>query len=362
MAFCLTFGRNPHTQMKISRTPKSRIDSIDFSKLEFGKYFADHMLVCHYENGVWQEPEILPYGKVSVSYGLHALHYGQSAFEGMKAYRWHDGGVAIFRPEANFNRLNKSAERLLMPAVPKEIFLDGLYKLIELDADWVPRAPDHSLYIRPFLFSSSEFIAARPSEKYTFVILTSPVGPYYAGAVKVKIEDHYTRAASGGIGYTKAAGNYGGAFYPTQKAIEQGFRQVIWTDHKNHEFLEESGTMNIMVRIGDSLITPPLSDRILAGITRESILALTREWGMDVQERPISVTELVAAAEAGNLKELFGMGTAAVVSPINGLGYKDKIYDVPTPTDGFAMKIKKGLNEIRTGLVADTHNWMVKIL
>jgi branched-chain amino acid aminotransferase len=348
--------------MKISKTPQSRIDSIDFTKLEFGKYFADHMLVCQFKGGQWQEPEIVPYGNVSLSYALHALHYGQSAFEGMKAYRWHDGGVAIFRPEANFNRLNRSAERLLMPQIPKEIFMDGLTELIRLDADWVPRTADHSLYIRPFLFSSSEFIAARPSENYTFVILNSPVGPYYPGAVKVKIEDFYTRASSGGIGFTKAAGNYGGAFYPTQKAIEQGFRQVIWTDHRDHIYLEESGTMNVMVRIGDSLITPPLNDRILAGITRDSILTLTREWGMDVQERPITVTELVSAAETGNLKELFGVGTAAVVSPINGLGYKDKIFDVGTPDDGFAMKIKKGLTDIRTGLAEDKFNWMVKIL
>lgn len=347
--------------MKISKTPQSRRESIDFSQLEFGKYFGDHMLVCHFANGAWQEPEILPYGNVSLSYSLHALHYGQAAFEGMKAYRMHDDSIAIFRPEANFERLNKSAARLLMPAIPKEIFLDGLYELIKLDAAWVPKSEDHSLYIRPFLFSSSEFIAARPSEKYTFVILTSPVGPYYPGAVKVKIEDHFSRAASGGIGFTKAAGNYGSAFYPTQKAVEQGFKQVIWTDHKNHEFLEESGTMNVMVRIGDTLLTPPLSDRILAGITRDSIIKLCKEWGMDIQERPISVTELVAAAESGNLKELFGMGTAAVVSPINGLGYKDKVYDVPTPTDGFAAKIKKGLNDIRTGLVEDTHGWMVKL-
>lgn len=346
--------------MKVTKALKSRIDSIDFTDLPFGKYFSDHMLVCHFKNGAWQEPEILPYGKVSVPYSLHALHYGQAAFEGMKAYRRVDGGVSIFRPLANFNRLNRSGDRLLMPAIPEDVFMDGLKELLKIDENWVPRNTEHSLYIRPFIFGSSEFIAARPSEDFTFVILTSPVGPYYPGAVKVKIEDKYTRAASGGIGYTKAAGNYGGAFYPTQKAIEQGFKQVVWTD-SDHKFLEESGTMNLMLRIGDTLVTPPLSDRILAGITRDSILTLTRDWGMDVQERPISVEEVVAAAKNGSLKEAFGMGTAAVVSTIDGIGYKDEIYAVPTPADGFAMKIKKGLTDIRIGVAEDKFGWMVKL-
>jgi branched-chain amino acid aminotransferase len=347
--------------MKVTKALKSKIDSIDFTDLPFGKYFSDHMLVCHFINGVWQEPEIMPYGNVSLSYSLHALHYGQAAFEGMKAYRTIDGNVSIFRPLANFERLNKSGDRLLMPAIPQDVFMDGLKELLRIDEAWVPRNPDHSLYIRPFIFGSSEFIAARPSENFSFVILTSPVGPYYPGAVKVKIEDMYTRAASGGIGYTKAAGNYGGAFYPTQKAIEQGFKQVVWTDHREHKYLEESGTMNLMLRIGDSLITPPLSDRILAGITRDSILTLTRDWGMDVQERPISVDEVVAAAREGNLKEAFGMGTAAVVSIIDGIGYKEEIFAVPTPSDGFAMKIKKGLTDIRIGATEDKYGWMVKI-
>lgn len=348
--------------MKISKTPKSRIDTVDFSDLPFGKYFSDHMLVCHYKNGAWQEMEIMPYGKVEITYSLHALHYGQAAFEGLKAYKRNDGSVSIFRPQANIKRLNRSAERLLMPQFDEELMLKGLRQLIKLDEQWVPDAEDHALYIRPFMFSSSEFIAARPSEDYTLVILTSPVGPYYSGAVKVKIEDQYTRATSGGIGFTKAAGNYGGAFYPTAKAIEKGYNQVIWTDHRDHKYIEESGTMNVMVRIGDSLITPPLSDRILAGITRDSILTLCKEWGMDIHERSISVEEVVQAAREGNLKEMFGMGTAAVVSPINGLGYKDEDFAIPTPDDGFAMKIKKGLTDIRKGTVEDKYGWMVDLL
>ena len=198
---------------------------------------SDHMLVCHFKNGQWQEAEIRPYGQLEFSYGLHALHYGQSAFEGMKAYRKEDGSVSMFRPLDNFARLNKSAERLMMPQIPEELFMGGLKKLLEIDSDWVPDAEDHSLYIRPFLFASSEFIAARQSDDYTFCIITSPVGPYYNGTVKVKIEQEFTRATGGGIGFTKAAGNYGGSFYPTSKAIEQGYNQVIWTDHKEHKYI-----------------------------------------------------------------------------------------------------------------------------
>ncbi|KAB2814786.1 branched-chain amino acid aminotransferase [Phaeocystidibacter luteus] len=347
--------------MKITLAQQSNLENIDYDNLPFGVNFTDHMLVCHFENGAWQEPEIRPFGNLNATFALHALHYGQAAFEGMKAYRNQEGEVALFRPERNWERLNKSAERLLMPQVPHEVFIDGLKKLIEIDQAWVPQDEVKSLYIRPYLFSSSEFIAARPSERYTFAIICSPVGPYYAGAVKVKIEDVFTRAASGGIGFTKAAGNYGGAFYPTAKAIEEGYNQVIWTDHANHELIEESGTMNIMLRIGDKMITPPLTDRILAGITRDSIVTLLREWGHDVEERPIKVAEVVEAARNGELKEAFGMGTAAVVSVIQQIGFKGERFDIPTPEDGIASKIRKGLNDIRLGRVEDTHNWMVKV-
>ena len=345
--------------MIITKTSKSRINTVDFSNLVFGENFGDHLLVCEYKNGKWLEPEIKPYGTVPLNYSLHALHYGQAAFEGMKAYRRNDGEIAIFRPEENWKRLNRSAERLLMPAVPKEIFIDGLKQLISLDKNWVPEHEENSLYIRPFLFSSSEFIAARPSENFTFCILTSPVGPYYPGAVGVKIESKYSRAAAGGIGYTKAAGNYGGAFFPTAEAQKEGYKQVLWTDHKEHKYIEESGTMNFMIVFGDTLVTPPLSDRILAGITRDAVLTMTRDWGWKVEERLISVDEIIEKAKTGELKEAFGVGTAAVVSIINRIGYKDGDITVATPDDGFAMKIKKGLTDIRKGLVKDPYGWMV---
>lgn len=347
--------------MKISKTPKSRIDSVDFSNLVFGEEFADHMLVCEYKNGEWQEPEIKPFGPVSLSYSLHALHYGQAAFEGLKAYRRADGGIALFRPEENWKRLNRSAERLLMPAVPQEVFMEGLMELISIDKQWVPQEEENSLYIRPFLFSSSNYIAAKPSEDFTFCILTSPVGPYYPGAVGVKIETEFTRATGGGIGYTKAAGNYGGAFYPTAQAQKDGYKQVVWTDHKEHKYIEESGTMNMMMVLDDTLVTPPLTDRILAGITRDAVLQLTRSWGWKVEERPVAVEEVIAHAEAGTLREAFGVGTAAVVSVINRIGCEGKDYSIDTPDDGFAMRIKKGLTDIRKGKTEDSFNWMTMV-
>jgi branched-chain amino acid aminotransferase len=347
--------------IEIRKIESSRLPSTDFSALEFGKAFSDHMLICEFKNGEWGTATILPYQELNYPLSLHALHYGQAAFEGMKAYRQINGDIALFRPKMNFERLNRSAVRLAMPEVPEDVFMDGLKKLIDLDREWVPKEEGMSLYIRPFLFSSSSFIAARPSESYTFAIITSPVGPYYTGNVKVKIEEQYTRSAAGGIGFTKAAGNYGGAFYPTRKAVEKGYTQIIWTDHKDHRLIEESGTMNIMFRIGGTMRTPPLSERILAGITRDSILSLLRSWGEIVEERPITVDEVVYAAENNYLEEAFGMGTAAVVSPISTIGFRERDFEVPNSPEGIAVRIKKALNEIRTGKVADENGWMLKV-
>ena len=267
--------------------------------------------------------------------------------------------VGIFRLEMNGKRLNHSARRLFMPEYPLEWFTEGIKELISLDRDWIPKDEEGSLYIRPFMFGSSEFVAARPSERYTFCVITSPVGPYYAGNVKVKVEETYTRSAAGGVGSTKCAGNYGGAFYPTNQARQEGYTQVIWTDHQNHELIEESGTMNVAFIINDTFITPPLSDRILAGVTRDSVLQLLRDEGkLKVEERPIKVEEVITAARQGNLQEAFGMGTAAVVSQISTIGYRGTDYEIPTPDDGYARHIKKSLNAIRQGKNEDPYGWM----
>ena len=349
--------------MKITRVEKSRISEVDFENPVFGTQFSDHMLVCKYKNGKWEEPEIKPYGPMSFTPALHTLHYGQALFEGQKAYYMSDGSIGIFRPEMNAKRLNHSARRMFMPEFPEDWFVDGIKKLVEIDKEWVPKKEGHSLYLRPFMFGSSEFVAARPSEEYIFCIIMSPVGPYYAGDVKVKVEETYTRSASGGVGSTKCAGNYGGAFFATDQARKEGYTQVIWTDHKNHELIEESGTMNVGFVIGDTFITPPLSDRILAGITRDSILTLLRDTDIvkNVEERPIKVEEVIEAAKAGTLKEAFGMGTAAVVSQISTIGFRGTDHKIDTPKDGYAMRIKKALTAIRMGEVEDKHNWMVKL-
>ncbi len=346
--------------MKITRAKSSKLSSVDFSNLEFGKTFTDHILICKFSNGAWGEPEILPYQKMDFSLGLHALHYGQAAFEGQKAYRQADGSVAVFRPEKNWERLNKSAERLFMPTLPKEVFVDGLMKLVEIDSDWVPQDPDKSLYLRPFMFASSEFIAARPSEEYIFAVLMSPVGAYYPKPVKVLVEEEYSRSAPGGIGFTKAAGNYGGAFFPTNEAIKKGYNQIIWTDPVDHKFIEESGTMNIMFKIGDTMVTPPLSDRILAGITRDSIIELLKAQGHKVEERRISIDEVAEAYKAGQLHEAFGMGTAAVVSKISHIGYNGEDMELTISENSVADDIKKALTDIRLGRTKDTFGWMVK--
>lgn len=345
--------------MKITKAESSRIGDVDFDNLIFGTQFSDHMLVCTYKNGAWEEPEIKPYGPISFSPAMHTLHYGQALFEGQKAYYMQDGRVGIFREDMNAKRLNHSARRMFMPEFPENLFVEGIAELVNIDKSWVPKKRGHSLYLRPFMFGSSEFVAARPSEEYTFCIIMSPVGPYYAGDVKVKIEETYTRSAGGGVGSTKCAGNYGGAFYATNEAKKEGYTQIVWTDHKNHELIEESGTMNIGFVIDDSFITPPLSDRILAGITRDSILTLAKDGGkLKVEERPIRVEEVINALQEGRLKEAFGMGTAAVVSQISTIGFRGKDYDVKTPVNGFAMAIKEELTAIRMGDKEDKYNWM----
>ncbi len=350
------------TPMKITKATNSRIDTVNFDNLPFGTTFTDHMLVCEYSGGKWGEVEIKPYGPLSFTPALHTLHYGQALFEGQKAYYMDDGSIGIFRPLMNAKRLNHSARRMLMPEFPEETFMEGMKSLVELDRKWVPEKEGYALYLRPFMFGSSEFVAARPSEKYTFCIICSPVGPYYAGDVKVKVEETYTRSASGGVGSTKCAGNYGGAFFPTDQAKKEGYTQVIWTDHKNHELVEESGTMNVGFVIGDKFITPPLSDRILAGITRDSILQLMRDRNiLEVEERPVKISEVMEAAKNGSLKEAFGMGTAAVVSQISTIGYRGEDFSIPVPKDGIAMQIKKQLTDLRMGKAEDPYNWMVKL-
>jgi branched-chain amino acid aminotransferase len=349
-------------QISIEKVEQSGIHQVDFEHLPFGKIFSDHMFVATYENGSWQDPKIVPYSKLSLSPSSAVIHYGQSIFEGMKAYKNEQGEVSLFRPMDNLKRLNRSAERMCMPKLPQEFFMEGLRQLILLDQAWIPTSEDGSLYIRPFMFASDEYIGVKPSESYKFIIITAPVAKYYNEPVKVLVENNYTRAVEGGVGYVKVAGNYGRSLYPAKVAQEKGYHQLIWTDAIEHKYIEESGTMNVMFVIGDTLVTPPISNTILAGITRDSVLTLARDWGYNVEERRVNIDEIVFAAERGILNDAFGTGTAATIAHIAQIGYKGTDYFLP-PTNERTMsnKLSEALHQIRRGLAPDQHNWVVKL-
>lgn len=348
-------------KIEIQRASKSRLDQVDFSNLPFGKVFADHMFLADFKDGEWKNLRIVPYGYLPMSPATPAIHYGQSIFEGMKAFAGPKGEALIFRPLANWKRLNESADRMCMPQLPEEIFMDGILSLLELDRKWIPDLAGSSLYIRPFMFSADEYIGIRPSQNFTFMIINCPVGPYYATPVKVKIETHYSRAIEGGTGYAKAGGNYGGALYPSKLALDQGYHQLIWTDGKTHQYIEESGTMNVMFVIDDTLVTPELGDTILRGITRDSVLALARHWGMKVEERKLSVNELVEGLKSGRVKEAFGAGTAATIAHIELIGHNGHDYILP-PVDQrkFSNRVFKELEGIKRGTHTDPFGWMMR--
>jgi branched-chain amino acid aminotransferase len=350
-----------NSQIEIKHIEKSKIATVDFNNLPFGSVFSDHMLTCTFKEGKWQDPIIEPYAPISLDPSAKIFHYGQSIFEGMKAYKDMEGNTLLFRPLENCKRLNKSAERLVIPQIPEETFMRGLKALLKLDEAWIPTNEGSSLYIRPFMFASGNGFHASPADEYKFMICTAPSGAYFAGKVKVLIEEKYARAANGGVGFAKAGGNYAAQFYPTQLAIEKGYNQVIWTDDNTHEYIEEAGAMNIFVRIDDTLITSPTSDRILDGITRKSIIQLAKDLNIDVQERKISVSEVVVAAQSGSLKEMFGTGTAAVISPISGFGYQEKDYELPQLDKPFAALLKKTITDIQTNKSEDPYAWRVQL-
>jgi branched-chain amino acid aminotransferase len=285
--------------MKIKKIESSRINSVDFENLNFGAVFSDHMFTCDYVDGNWINPEIIPYQPISVSPASRVFHYGQACFEGMKAFKDDNNDVWLFRPTENYNRIIKSSERLAMPKFPKELFFEGLNALLKMDAHWIKTGLGNSLYIRPFIFASEGTINATEACEYKFMIICAPASSYYSGDVKVKIEKSFSRAAKGGVGYAKAAGNYAAQFYPTRLAIDEGYQQIIWTDSSTHQYIEEAGTMNLFFRIGDKLLTAPTSDSILDGITRKSLIQIAKDKGIDVEVRPIKVDELIDAANSG---------------------------------------------------------------
>lgn len=341
---------------------ESRLSQVDFSNMIFGKVYSDHMFVADYTDGQWKDFRVEPYDMLSFSPGSAILHYGQSVFEGIKAYKNDQGEVLVFRPEKNARRLNISAERMCIPQVPEEVFMKGMQELLKLDKDWVPDLPETSLYIRPYIFATDEYIGIKPSETYKFIIFTCPVGAYYSKPLKVKIETDFSRSVQGGTGYAKAAGNYAGSLYPAMLAQKEGYDQLIYTDGATHKYIEESGTMNIMFIVGDTLVTASTNDTVLEGITRESVLTIAREWGMKVEERLVPVEEIVNALEAGQIKEAIGTGTAATITQIETIGYQGKNYDIPIgDKDSFSVKVLKELDDVRTGKKPDTRVWVKKM-
>ena len=344
--------------IRTTTVAQSRIASVDFSNLEFGKHISDHMLVCIWENGNWGEPEIIPFGDLSFSPAMLSLHYGQAIFEGMKAFRMENGDITVFRPKRHHERMLRSLDRMCMPAVPEELFIGGLDELIRLDSQWCPGTHGSSLYLRPFAFASESRLGVKISDRYHFIILTSPAGLYQPKPYRLKVETTYTRTVEGGTGFAKCAGNYGGGYYPLKVAVEQGYDQVLWTDGREHKYIDEVGMMNVMFIIDGVLITPALNSAILDGVTRDSILTIAREMGMPVEERRVSVSEIEAAFRSGRLSEAFGTGTAAVVAPIATIHIGGTDHSVPSPgPDSFQLTVKTMLHDMRMGTRPDKYGW-----
>jgi len=340
------------------RVKQSRLAETDFNNLEFGKYISDHMLVVDYKDGKWGEPSIMPFGDMLLSPAMLSLHYGQSVFEGMKAFKNKDGNICIYRPDKHAKRLNKSLSRMCMPEIDNEFFIQCLHAIVELDQAWIPSGEGSSLYLRPFVFACEPKIGVKIADHYKFIILTSPCAAYFSKPTRLKVEDTYVRAAEGGTGFAKCAGNYGGAFYPTQLARQQGFDQVLWTDAKEHKYIDEAGVMNVMFVINGKLITPKLTTALLDGVTRDSILTLAPSLEMEVEERKVSVAEIEEAFKQGTITEAFGAGTAAVVSPIATINIHGTDYHLPVAgADSFQQRVKTKLNNIRLGEEADVHGW-----
>ncbi|MFN8323222.1 MAG: branched-chain amino acid aminotransferase [Chitinophagales bacterium] len=347
-------------KITVEKVKTSRIGEIDFTNLPFGKHFSDHMFIADYYDGDWHDCRIVPFGNFSVHPALSSLHYGQAIFEGMKAELDTDGNPIIFRPIKNLNRLNISCDRMAMPEIPEDLFINAIDKLVSLDKQWIPNTPNSSLYIRPYVFATEEFVGIKPAEHFRFAIFTSPVGAYYSKPVKVFIHDKYVRAFPGGVGFAKCAGNYGAVMMPTREVQKMGYDQILWLDGIHHRYLQEIGTMNVFVVIDGVLITPALDQgTILDGVTRDSILRIAENEGYVVQERDISIEEVVNAHHEGKLQDMFGTGTAAVLSQIGEFHYKGDNYDLPpVETREVSNRLKAKLIAIKSGKAEDIFGWL----
>ena len=346
----------------IERTQHSRLSETDFSNLEFGTVNSDHMFVVDYKKGEWVDPKIIPFQNISVSPACSSLHYGQTVFEGMKAFRAPNGDLLVFRPEKHLERMNNSNRRLCIPEIPAEYFYDAIDALVKLDQDWIPNQEGCSLYLRPFIFANDPFIGVKPSSAYKFMIFTCPVAGYYKGTVKVIIESDFVRASPGGIGAAKTGGNYAASLLPAKLAADKGYQQILWTDSKEHKYFEESGTMNLMFVINDVLITPSLDGSILPGITRDTILTIAKDWGVKVEERRVSVEEVITAFNNGTLQDAFGTGTAATITQIAEIHHNGKDMVLP-PVAGRTLsnKLNQTIVDLKNGIGEDKYKWVHRI-
>ena len=348
--------------IKLSKVKSSKISKVDFSDLGFCKYYTDHMFVCEYENNDWKNFRIIPFQDLNLSPACTTLHYGQTIFEGLKAYKNEKDEILIFRPDKNAKRFNSSAERMCMPSFPEKYFINSIEELLKIEKDWIPKGEENSLYIRPLMFAIDPYIGIKPADKYLFIIICGLAGGYYSEPVNVKIETEYTRAVKGGVGYAKTAANYAAALYPAVQAQKEGFHQLIWTDGKEHNFVEESGTMNLFFVIDNKLITPPLGDTVLDGVTRDSIISVCPELDIDIEIRKISVKEIIDALGNGSMTEAFGAGTAATIAPIKTIAFKSKKYNLPENNKlSFSKKILDYLNNLKFGKIDDKFDWVNKL-
>lgn len=345
-------------QIKTTKTSRPRLAETDFNNLPFGKIYTDHMFVADFEDGEWKNFEIMPYGEIQMSPAISALHYGQAIFEGMKAYRLPNGEISVFRANKNLERFNISADRMAMPTLPEEIFMQAVSSLIALDKGWVPSQENYSLYLRPVMFATDTSLGVRASDTYKFVLLATPTGPYYNKALKVKIETKYTRANEGGVGYAKTAGNYARSLYPFAQAQKEGFDQLIWTDSATHNYVEESGAANLMFVIDGKIVTAAVGETILNGITRDTLIALAKNKGIEVEERKVSVAEIIEGIKNGSLTEAFAVGTAATVTQIGEIGFEGELYKLSDVSERtISTSLAKELNDIRYGLTDDEFGW-----
>jgi len=348
--------------IKITKVEQSRLSTIDFDHLPFGRNFSDHMFTADYIDGEWTNLQIIPFQNFEIHPAGLALHYGQAIFEGMKASKGVDGKPYFLRPEMHGKRLNASAYRLCMPDVPEDLFEQAIHELVDLDQNWIPKTEGSALYLRPYMFANGEFIGVAPSDTYKFVIFTGPVGPYYPKPVRLLVENKFVRAVPGGVGEAKAAGNYAASLLPAKLAKEKGFDQILWMDGHEFKYVQEAGTMNIFFVMDGKVVTPATDGAILKGITRDSIIHILRDKGYIVEERPISIDEVVAAHKAGLLEEMFGTGTAAVVAHVADFTYNEETYELP-PIEKrkIAELVKSEINGLRAKTIEDSRGWIVPV-